>query len=198
MLFTVFILLIAAGVASPYIVTVYKRHRILKKLSALARKSGFRVRKLHRFVCFSPNRAPKYDLLFEDKNKAYAVKLWSAVRSDSTLYIRADGTVTERREIPAVMDNDTAKDDSVSTKPRRVPVTRNNFKVRKGKSVETVLLYYPPNKQIILCASNERRQLGSGDSVMGKVICSPARFAKMLTENAQSYSREIIAKNEKN
>ena len=195
MLFTVLILLIAAGVASPYIVTVYKRHRILKKLSALARKSGFRVRKLHRFVCFSFNRAPKYDLLFEDKNKAYAVKLWSAVRSEATLYIRADGTVTERREIPAVMDNDKIREDSVSTRPHRVPITKNNFKVRKGKSVEGVLLYYPPNKQMVLCAQNARRQLGSGDSVMGKVVCSPARFAKMLTESAEAHSRDLIVKN---
>ncbi len=193
MVFIILVLLVALGVLSPYLLVAYKRRKMLRRLTYIARSSGFRVRKLHRFVCFSFNRAPRYDLLFENKTHAYAVKLWSAVRKSSTLYIRANGTVVESMEIPSVLDTDVSSERTVRGREKKVAVTKNNFKVRKGKPVVGIMLYYPPNKQMILSLGSTQRVVGSGDRIFDKIVCNAGRFEQMLADDGAQIRRDVVS-----
>ena len=191
MLLAAVIILVALLVASPYLVIVLKRAKMLKRITAVARRSGFRVRKLHVFVCFARNRAPRYDLLVEARGVAYAVKLWSATKKESTLFVRGDGTVVERVKARAVLDTGAAAPSQVSTGARRVPVTQNNFKVRRGKPVVSIMLYYPTNEKVILSLGNTQKRLSSGDRVLDKILCTPSYFEKMLADSAGEHKRQI-------
>ena len=193
MVFVILVTFLALGVASPYIIVVRKRQRMLKRLTLVARRSGFRVRRLHRFVCFSFNRAPKYDLLFESRTHAYAVKLWSAVRKNATLYIKANGAVMEKMDIPAVMDTEVSSERAVSGREKRVPITANNFKVKKDKTVVRVMLYYPPNKKMILISGESQKSIGSGDRLFDKTVFSPGKFEQMLIDDGELMRRDMVA-----
>lgn len=184
-LFIISVALVVLLVISPYVVTVWKRYKMLRRLTAVAAKNGFRIRRLRKLVCFSLNRAKKYDILFENKSCAYAVKLWSATKKDSTLVIKANGSIflSSMSASPLYVDG-TAKERRKNSRITSVPVTQNNFRVRKGKPVVNVLLYYPPYKEVVLDLGKSKRRVESGDRLFDKVFCVPAYFEKILCENA--------------
>lgn len=181
MIFVIVVALVALGVLSPYLIIARKRSRMLRRLSAIARRSGFRVRRLHRFVCFSQNTGRGYDLLFETNTHAYAVKLWSAHKKNAELLVR-DGRVCEAVEVSDALDPKSKKPRRVSTAQRRVPVTRNNFKVKKGKPVVGIMLCYPPYKAITVGTRSGERSLAVGDKLFDKQICLPITLEQLLGE----------------
>ncbi len=195
MLFIILTLAAALLVASPYIVIVYKRRRMLKRLKYVAHASGFRVRHLHRAVCLSLNRTPKYDLLFENRDRAFAVKLWSATRRDSSLVILPDGRVAQVSKVPTELHTDEGKDRTVITgMARRLPRTKQNFNVKKDKPVDKFLLCYPPNKNIFVWQGGKRIKLSWGATLFGKVICLPSEFERMLLCFKQNKAQDISKK----
>ncbi len=174
------VMLLCLLVLSPYIIIAVKRARVLRRLSAAAKKSGFRVRRLHRFVCLSFNRAPRYDLLFESRERAFAVKLWSATNARGTLVINADGRAYERASLPPELDTEAERERIYTTRARRVPVTRSNFRIRQGKEIEYILLYAPQNKSAVLSNGKGHRALHNGERVFGKLLCTPKYFEEIL------------------
>ncbi len=182
MLFALLVFALLLIILSPYILIVSKRRKMLRELEAVARKNGFVLRRLHRLVCFSPNRAPRYDILFESRTRAFAVKLWSTARQGSTLYITPDGKTRESVNIPPELDTEKSAGRTLNGKKKTVAVTRDNFKVRKGKPTERVLLYYPQNKGIFFVARGIKKPLADGDRFFDKVLCSPEYFKKMISE----------------
>lgn len=186
MIFVLLVLALAAMVLSPYISVVRKRKKMIKRLTYIARKNGFRVRWSRRFVYLSANLGRKYDLLFECKECAYAVKLWSAVRKNSTLCIR-DGRVSESVSLPQVLDAEQCSERRIGMRERAVPITVNPFKLRHIKPVTNVLLYYPPNKNILYFSKNEIKHVCTGDKIFGKLLCSPGRFEEMLIAYGQKH-----------
>lgn len=180
MIFVIVVALVAVGVLSPYLIIARKRSRMLRRMSAIARRSGFRVRHLHRFVCFSKNTSRRYDLLFESKTHAYAVKLWSAQKKNATLIIK-DGKVCEAVDVCDAITPDKPRR-RVCTRARRVPVTQNNFKLKRIKPITEIMLCYPPYKQITLLSKSGERTLVSGDKLFDKQICLPIDLENMLGE----------------
>lgn len=187
MIFVLLVLAVAAGVLSPYIAVVRKRKKMIKRLTYVARKNGFRVRQSRRFVCISPNRGRKYDMLFESRECAYAVKLWSAVRRNSTLCIRG-GKVSEHVLLPQVLDTEQCAERRMGVAERAVPVTANPFRLRHIKPVTNVLLYYPPNKDIICFSKNSTKRVRIGDRVFDKLLCSPGKLEELLAASGNGYT----------
>jgi hypothetical protein len=194
MLLLAVIFAIVLLVSSPYLLIVHKRAKMLKRITAQARRYGFRTRKLHALVCFALNRAPRYDLLFEAKEIAYAVKLWSSTKKGSTLFIRGDGTVCESVKARSVMDTEHSGERTVRTRAKKVAPTQNNFKVRRGKPVVSVMLYYPTAEKVILNLGSTSKRLTSGDRALDKILCTPAHFEKMLSENVNTQSKAVTEK----
>ncbi len=181
---TVFILLAALCLLllSPYIMLVYKRMKALRRLTRFANKNGFRVRRLHRLVCLARNRAPRYDLLFENNERAFAVKLWSAVNAGGTLVINADGSACERTVLPPELDTQRQRERIHTTKRKPVPRTRVNFRIKQDKPLECIMLCEPPNKAMVLRRSGRTERLEIGERVFGKILCTPQSFAQMLAK----------------
>ena len=193
MIFFALVALVALLALFPYILIAYKRKRMLSRVVRIATRSGFRVRKLHKFVCFSPNRGKKYDLLFECKTHAYAVKLWSATKKGSTLTIK-NGMISESVRVPGEMLS-AEQTKKLATRYKGVPVTRNNYKVRRGKPVLGVLLCYPPNKEIVIVGKTGSKRLSVGDKLFDKTIYFPGNFEGLFSKNDMSLTEAEATSN---
>ena len=192
MLFVILTLLVVAGVLSPYISVAVKRKKMIKRIVSVARASGFRVRALHRLVCFSFNRADGFDLLIENREQAFAVKLWSTARKNSVLVIRGDGSFYETQSVPEPFAPGEKPEHQLRGRAKSVPITKQNFKLKKGKPITAIMLYYPSNKEAVVDFGNGRiAQLEMGDRVFDKILCSPARLEKMLKSNAPESAQAV-------
>jgi hypothetical protein len=170
--------IVAAILLSPYITTYFKRLRMLKHLYKTAELCGYRVRHLHKWVSFSTNRADCYDLLIENSERAYVIKLWSAKNKEKTLTINKDGTFYESSLVPGGLS--VQEHYVVTDKPKSVPVTRSNFKVKRTKTLELVMLYYPENERVLIDLKDKIVPLAEGDIVFGKRVFTPETLKKLL------------------
>lgn len=182
-LFLVFSLL-ALLVAVPYIVVLYKRRRMLKWLIKVARREGFRVRRLHRVPYLCLNRAKKYDILIEAEDHAYAVKLWSAVKGNTVLNVKG-GKVKESVTVSSPFEPTTRKPYVLDGLWHRVPVTKNNFKLRRGKLPIGILLCYPAYKEIVSVGASGKREIAWGERLFEKILCNPRTLEEMLLKDAK-------------
>ncbi len=187
MLFVILVLLIVLLAAAPYMVIVCKRINMIKSLKKIAAESGYAMHKLHLFVCLATNRSPKFDLLFVKKEQAYAVKLWSATRKNGTLAVSRDGRVREYVKVPPEMGTAQASARTVYGSARRVPKTKNNFKLRREIPLTPIMLFYPAGQSIVLLTDNGTKKLSSGDRLFGKLLCSRGNFEKMLSDYPKNY-----------
>lgn len=184
MLFAILVLLTALVVLSPYIVILRKRYKMLKRLTAISEKYGFRVRCLHKLVLLSLNTGKKYDILFENRKCAYAVKLWSAAKKEAQLIANPDGRffLTSTAVTPLNVDGNKAER-SVRSRIYTLSPTQNNVKVKKGKPVISILLYYPQYKGVFLTVDKRRIRITDGSKLFDKIVCSPAYFERIMQEN---------------
>lgn len=185
-LFFVFLLL-ALLVSVPYIAVLYKRARMLRRLVRVARREGFRVRRLHRVPYLCLNRAKKYDLLFEAPNHAYAVKLWSAVKRNTVLTVKGGGTVMESVAVSNPFEPTTRKPYVLDGFWHRVPVTKNNFKLRRGKLPVGILLCYPTYSKIVSVGASGKRDVEWGEKLFEKILCNPRSFEEILIKDAKNF-----------
>ena len=200
-LFLVFLIL-SLLVAVPYIAVLNKRARMLRRLVRVARREGFRVRRLHRFPYLCLNRARKYDLLFEAPNHAYAVKLWSAVKSNTVLNVRGGGTIMESVTVTNPFEPITRKPYVLNGFWHRVPVTKNNFKLRRGKLPVGILLCYPSYNKIVSVGASGKTEIEWGDKLFEKIVCNPRSFEEILIKDAKNFesaddseSKDILSVN---
>ncbi len=182
MLFVILILLLAAGVAVPYISVVLKRRKMLIRLRGVCAENGYRIKKLHKLVCLSPNRGKGYDLLIQNRTHAYPVKLWSTAKRSSTLVIKRNGCVYETYGVSDPLMTDKSKRHTVKSRERAVRATEENFKVKATKTVVPVMLYYPCNRQAVADLGESRRKIEFGDRIFKKLLCNPTMLENMLAE----------------
>lgn len=183
-LFLVFLLL-ALLVAVPYIAVLYKRARMLKWLIKVAHREGFRVRRLHRVPYLCLNRAKKYDLLIEAEDHAYAIKLWSAVKRNTVLKVKGGGAVMESVTVSNPFEPTTRKPYVLDGFWHRVPVTKNNFKLRRGKLPIGILLCYPTYNKIVSVNASGKREIEWGERLFEKILCNPRSLEEILIKDAQ-------------
>lgn len=184
MLFLILVILLILGLCSPYIAVVIKRRKMLRGLVAFAAENGYRTKPLHRFVCLSPNRGRKYDLIIQNKAFAYPVKLWSTAKRSSTLVVRKNGQYYETYGVDDPMKTDKAQRHTVKGIERTARPTQENFKVRVGKTVTPILLFYPCNNVVLADLGDSRRKIEPGEKIFRKTLCTPATLRKILSENA--------------
>ncbi len=183
--------LLAAILLFPYALLVFKRQKMLRHLYKTAELCGYRVRPLHKWVSLSKNRDDRYDILIEDKERAYVIKLWSAKKADSTLIINKDGTFCESSVVPGGLSAD---DEYIFTeKPQAVPVTRSNFRVKKTKILELILLYYPEHKSVYIDLGGKRVPLCEGQKIFGKKVLTPETLEQMLRRHRASAKQETVS-----
>lgn len=194
MLLFFIVLLLALLVAVPYITVLYKRARMLRRLVRVARREGFRVRRLHRVPYLCLNRAKKYDLLFEAPTHAYAVKLWSAVKRNTVLNVKGGGRVMESVSVSNPFEPTTRKPYVLDGFWHRVPITKNNFKLRRGKLPIGILLCYPSYEKILNVSASGNKRVEPGDKIFEKILCNPMSFEEILKEDAKNFE---TAENEK-
>ncbi len=190
------VLLSAVLVLSPRIISVCKRKRMLARLTQTAERNGFRVRRLHSFVYFARNRAQVYDVLFESRERAFAVKLWSATNIRAVLVVDERGGVCERAVLPPELDTHRAHERVHIAKYKPIPRTRCNFKLRENKPTEYIMLYYPQNKAVVLQKGGQKKYLRSGDRIFDKILCTPKYFANMLAEDSTKNVKEAEKRDE--
>ena len=176
-------ILIGVVLLYPYVSVILSRKKAIKHLCGVVRRGGGRVRRLHRFVSLSHNRAPRYDLLVAKGDTLYAVKLWSAKRRGVDLLISSDGTVAEQREDrDPLSPKGKARERILRSAFYTVPKTRENFTVPEGKRVVHILLVYPSYRSVMGYRHMQWVELQSGDRVFDKILYSPSAFEKHLLE----------------
>ena len=153
---------------------------MLKTLVKDCEDAGYSVRYLRRFPFMCANRSDKYELLIQNENAAFAVKLWSAVKVHNTLVVKKNGTVREGMLLCDPINPERSRKRLVGGTEKTVPVTRRNFRVKKDKIVHTVLLYYPRNERAFVEADGRRIDLCDGQRLFGKILCSPESLVEML------------------
>ncbi len=146
----------------------------------MAKQNDFRAIRLHRLALLSPNLSQYYDFAFESRDKVILIKLWSAVKKDTTLMLASDGTA---RELTHVRVDIVSNDDSTKRLQgcaRRVPKTRLLQKLPEGKNIRKVMLCYPPYKQMIWQQKGERRIIAYGDEVFDKIVLTAGQTEEIL------------------
>ncbi len=184
MLFLILVILLILGLSSPYVAVVIKRRKMLRRLVAFAAENGYRVKPLRKLVCLSPNGGGKYDLIIQNKTHAYPVKLWSTANRNSTLVIKRNGQYYETYGVDDPMKTDKAQRHTVKGIERTARPTQENFKVRAGKTVTPILLFYPCNKVVLADLGDSRRKIELGEKIFKKTLYTPTALQKILSENA--------------
>ncbi len=184
--------IIGAILLMPHAVMIVKRRITLKRLADVANGAGFEVHSLRRVAYFSSNRSEGYDLLFLSKERAFAVKLWSAFSPDRLLFVAEDGSYREGRRIPEVMsENKVEKKHYVlhgSVNP--APITKRNFKVRPAVTVDCVLLYFPPYRSARMRVNGKIEDIRDGARLWGKTVYSPDGFADLLAKSGEKETEQ--------
>ena len=178
--------LIALILMFPHAFVVYRRRRMIKYITHTAEKQGFSVTPLHKFAALSSNFGSRYDILVQNGERAYAIKLWSFSEKQSTVVISKDGTMCEYRRVPQPLSPEAERSYGIKGKKHGVPVTKQNFKIKRDKPLELIMMYYPRNKNTFLDFGTHKKRLENGDRIFGKTVCSPTSFCKLLTEQNAS------------
>lgn len=187
MLLLFVIVLILTVLFYPYLSVVLCRRRALAHLRKTVRRTGSKMRYLRMFPTLSFNRSAKYDLLVEQDNVQYAVKLWSCVYRGSILSVGEKRLVEESRETKIPMTPKAQKKERVLRhRPRVVPVPKRNFQLPKGHEIRSVLLVYPSYGEIRCRRSGGWEKLHSGDTIWDMKMYSPSAFEKLLLQKSSA------------
>ena len=185
------IFIIAAMVLSPYAIMLFRRYKILKEIINIATRCGFKAKILNRVVFFARNRGVKYDLLFVGKTRVYAVKLWSALYSDSTLVVCPNNKYYVARGVSEPFDQKGRGEYHLRDVKKKAPETVIDFKIRGERETVPVLLLYPAYKKIMQRNGNDIAIYEQGDLVFGKKMYSADRFKEMLFESADTVTTSV-------
>lgn len=185
MLFVLAVLLIAAVLLFPYVSTVWHRGKMLRHLETVARRGGFRLRRIHRFTVLSRNSGGRCDFLVENRECVFAVKLRSAVRRNVTLRIGSEGLATE--EITGRVPLWTDRKNRTHTTRRRagnVHLPALPVKYAGKRIIVPVLLVYPSYREVLAEQGGEWSSVHSGDMVGEQTLYSPSAFEKRILSAA--------------
>lgn len=178
------ILLIFIILIAPYAVLILRRYKAVKEIKDVANGCGFKIKPLHNHVFFSLNRGKRYDYIFVGKHRIYAVKLWSAVRADSTLVVCGKSSYYVSGKVNEPFEQRDRGEYNLHSRRIKVPETKHSLKVRQDKEVIEIMLVFPAYKRVIQKRGNDIFVYEQGDSLFGKRIYYPDGFKAMLFDSA--------------
>ncbi len=181
--FFIAVILAIAALVYPYVAVAFCRYRMLRRFEKIASKVGFRLHHLHKGVIFSPNSGEKYDILIEAGDKVYALKLWSAVRKNTTLRILGDKVIAEERTNRVPMEPDRRKKKQhVEKRKKKFPAPQlpPKYRKREKRTILSVLLIYPSYSKVIAENREQPTELHSGDRIGSHILLSPSALEKIL------------------
>ena len=185
------IFIIAAMVLSPYAIMLFRRNKTLKEIIIIATRCGFRVKMLKRAVFFARNRGAGYDLLFIGKSRAYAVKLWSALYTDSTLVVCPDNKYYVARGMNEPFEQKGRGEYHFRNAKKRVPDTVTDLKLRGDREIIPVLLLSPVYKRVMQRVGKDTVIYEQGDTVFGKKMYFADRFKGIILSDADRTSTAV-------
>ncbi len=175
------IILLAVGLGYPYWWTAILRCRMIRRLRRVCGECGFRLRPLRKLWFFARNRGDRYDLFIENKERIFAVKLWSAYRRDDRLVITKRGRIYIRRYAPIVLDvRRGAKAAKNEGREYAIPRTRLPVSQKEKRDITRILLVYPSFRAILRSDEKGESRLISGDSVFDKRLHTPSSLEGVL------------------
>ncbi len=177
------IILFLVALGYPYWWAAILRWRMVRRLGRVSRECGFRLRPLRKPLLFIRNRGQHYDFLIENKERIFAIKLWSAYRADSFLVITEHLRVFQRKYAPVPLDvRRNAKAAKSEGRARPVPRTKLSLSLKETRSLTRVFLVYPSYRAILRQERTGERRLMSGDSVFDKILYSPSALEGVLRD----------------
>lgn len=197
------IVLFAVALGYPYWWAAILRYRMIRRLRGVCRERGLRLRPLRKFLVPIRNRGAEYDLLIENKERIFAVKLWSAYRRGDTLVVTKNGQVRHRRYAPVVLDvRRGAKPARSESGARSVRRTKLSLSPKETRTVTRILLVYPSYRAILREEGRGERRLASGDPIFDKQLHSPSSLESLLRseessrENGEAQNPKMSGKDE--
>ena len=189
MVFIVLIILLGL-IFYPYILTALSTAKMLSKLRRIAKREAYHIIPLKKFLWFQRNFSKNYDFLIEGRGITIAVKLFSAVRRNSGLVIKPDGTasISSKQTAPMEIYPGTKKKERVGDifgKNVKISELSENWNVIEGKNVDKVLLVYPSFSEMVFFDGREEAELRSGDTVFEHTIYTPYGLEQKLCISAK-------------
>lgn len=185
------ILILVIILLAPYAILLVRRQIMLKEIKALALRCGFKVKSLHKLVFFARNRGNKYDLVFVGKQRVYAVKLWSALHSDSTLVVCPDNSYYVARGVGEPFEQKGRGEYNLRDKRKKVPDTQLAIKLRGNRETVPIMLFYPSCKRVMQRRGKDILVYEQGDRVFGKRMYFPDGFKSLLLEGAEATRTDV-------
>ena len=189
----IFLIFAVSAIAlSPCAIMLVRRAKALNKIKALASRCGFKIKNAHRFVFLARNRGATYDVVLANKQRVYAVKLWSALHNDSTLVLCPDNTYYVARGVSEPFEQKDRGEYNLRNRRRKVPDTKLTVKVGAGREMVNVLLICPPYKKIMQRRGKDILIYEQGDRIFGKTVYFPDGFEKLILESSDPRRAEMI------
>ena len=189
-MFAIALIFIFGACMYPFVQRKLLQGKMLRELLGSALLCGYKCRKNYKNIFFVRNRSSSYDLLIYNEKRLYAVKLWTAAFSSSSLVLTDGGRVHERRIAIPVFDitRKDGKERYINGFKHTVPKTRLAPKFRRGREVEEILLIYPSYRSILFEGERRRVLLEVGDELFDKLVYSPSLLVKRLKETSVTQS----------
>ena len=185
LLLAVVVAAVAGAYLYPFVSGMVLMAHSLKGIRERARALGYGYKRFYKNIFLVRNRAQRYDLMIYDKEKIYAVKLWSSYFIRSRLVVTERGGVFEQRQTMPVFctEQNGGSPRIMSSRIVGVPRTKE-IKNKTGRQLQNVLLIYPSYREMVVRAGKKEVAIESGDSLFDKVVYSPSAFLKVLEENS--------------
>ena len=194
MLVLVILLLLTVALLLPYGITLGLNARMLRRLERTCRETGFRMKRLHPILLPPRGRGRRYDLLLENRERIYAVKLWSATHTGCSLVVTGTGQVYEQKRGLLPMDlKQENRDLRAKGAKAAVPRTVLSLPVGEKRPVTRILLQYPAYREVLAETEQGLRRLSSGSPIFDKLLYSPSAFETLLRENCTAKSGQTVS-----
>lgn len=185
------VLLVVAIASAPYVIMLVRRMKTLNEIKSLARKCGFKVKDANKLVFFARNKGASYDLLIADKQRVFAIKLWSALHSDSTLVVCPDNTYYIARGVEEPFKQKDRGEYNLRNGRSRVPATRLTVKLRANREIIPILLLCPTYKRIMQRRGKDIVIYEQGDRIFGKRLYFADGFKELILKTAATASTDV-------
>ena len=185
------ILILAIILLSPYAILTVRRYKVIKEIKTLALRCGFKVKEIHKLVFLARNRGDKYDLIFAGKQRVYAVKLWSALHTDSTLVVCPDNAYYVARGVGEPFEQKGRGEYNLRDLRKKVPDTQLTVKLRANREIVPILLFYPCYKKVMQRRGKDILIYEQGDRIFGKRMYFPDGFKQLILEGAEATRTDV-------
>ena len=177
----IILLLIAAALFYPYIVTAVKCKKMLTKLGRIAKREAYNIIPLRRFPWLPNGFGGKYDFLLEGRGSVWAVKLISCIYKNSYLVITPDGKGAIGYTVMPPFDIDKKRKPSrLSGKAKDISKIDEGWSQGLNKEIRGALLIYPSFKAVVFNDGRGEVRLNAGDNIFERTIQTPYSLEQIM------------------